>query len=268
VSPEAQKTAEELLAELEPAKPAPVAVVRPKIIAGDGRPGVYRVRPTADQAARGKRGDRVPGVTTVVKRFQESGGLIHWAYKCGLDDIDINEARDDAATAGHLGHDWVEDTIHERPLREPDKSLTDEQVAGARTALNAFIEWRDQVQLEIVATEVPLVSEALRFGGTLDAIFRLKRSRLVLGDWKTGNRVYSEHLAQLGGYAILIEENDLLAQLGGGALDGVQLLRFDKEFGSFAHYSWPLPVLEIGKSAFRQMRSLYDVCHRLGKAVG
>lgn len=221
-----------------------------KVLTGGGRPTVYK---TAD-------GKRVPGVTTITKRFQESGGLVRWAYNCGRDGIDIDRARDDAAEAGHLAHGWVDDTIHGRPLRDPPPELSEEQVSGARAALDAFVEWRDQVKLEIVETEVPLVSEELRFGGTFDAIFRVN-GRRMLGDWKTGNRVYGDHLAQMGGYAILLEER-------GTPVEGVALLRFDKEFGSFAHYNWPAPVLAIGKQAFRGMRELYDVCARLKKAVG
>lgn len=229
-----------------------------KPVQGGGRPSAYKT----------KDGKRVPGVTTVTKRFQESGGLIQWAFNCGRDGIDMNKSRDDAADAGHLAHAWVDDTIHGRPLSEPPRELGEEQITGAKTALEAFLEWRDQVNLEIVATEVALISEELKFGGTFDAIFRIKGSRLVLGDWKSGNRVYGDHLAQLGGYGLLIEENGFLEQFGGGALEGIQLLRFDKEFGSFAHYSWPLPVLDLGKSAFRDMRKLYDVVGRLKKAVG
>jgi len=236
-------------------EPAP-AKAAPAVRGGGGRPAAYKT----------KDGKRVPGVTTVTKRFQESGGLIRWAFNCGRDGIDMDRVRDDAADAGHIAHGWVDDTIHGRQLKEHPE-LTEDQLAGPRNALSAFVEWRDQVKLEIIATEVPLISEELRFGGTFDALFRIK-GRLVLGDWKSGNRVYGEHLAQLGGYAILIEETGFLEQFGGGTLDGAQLLRFDKEFGSFAQFSWPKPVLELGKTAFRQMRSLYDVCQRLGKAVG
>lgn len=218
-------------------------------ISGGGRPKMYK---TTD-------GKRVPGVTTVTKRFQESGGLIQWAYNCGREGIDMNRVRDDAADAGHIAHGWVDDTIHGRPLRDYP-GVEEEMLEGPRNALAGFLEWRDQVKLEIIETETPLVSDALKFGGTFDAIFRLK-GQLYLGDWKTGNRVYAEHLAQLGGYAILLAER-------GTVLHGAQLLRFDKEFGSFAHYNWPAPVLDLGVQAFEQMRALYDVCARLGKAVG
>lgn len=239
------------------------------VVSGGGRPNAYRVRPNEKQRAIGKPGDRVPGVTTITKRFQESGGLIQWAYNCGVEGIDMHRVRDDAGDAGHVAHGWVDDDIHGRPLGAPPRDFTEEMLEGPRNALAAFREWREQMKLEIIATEVPLVSEELRFGGTFDAIFRIK-GKLYLGDWKTGNKVYGEHLAQMGGYALLIEESGFLKQFEAEAheLAGVHLLRFDKEFGSFAHYSWPQPVLALGKKAFREMRSLYDVVAKLKGAVG
>ena len=36
-------------------------------------------------------GKRVPGVTTVLGRFKESGGLIHWSWKIAFDGL--TEAR-------------------------------------------------------------------------------------------------------------------------------------------------------------------------------
>lgn len=241
----ARATPKEIDNSYEP--PAP-----PPVIAGGGRP--QKGYKTSD-------GKRVPSVTTITKRFQESGGLIQWAYNCGIEGIDMHRVRDDAADAGHIAHQWVDDTIHGRPLKEYPNAPP-ELIDGARKALGAFLEWRDQVRLEVLETETPLVSDALKFGGTFDSLLRINgKPGILLGDWKTGNRVYAEHLAQLGGYAILLEER-------GTRVEGAQLLRFDKEFGSFAHYSWPAAVLDLGKAAFLQMRGLYDVCARLGKAVG
>ena len=57
-------------------------------------------------------GKRVPGVTTILGRFKESGGLIQWAYNCGRDGIDMNAARDNAANAGALAHALIDADIH------------------------------------------------------------------------------------------------------------------------------------------------------------
>ena len=45
-------------------------------------------------------GKRIPGVTTVIGRFKESGALIRWAYGRGRDGEELYESRDKAAEAG------------------------------------------------------------------------------------------------------------------------------------------------------------------------
>jgi hypothetical protein len=213
---------------------------------GGGRPPAYKLAS----------GTRVPGVTTITGRFKDSGALIRWAYNCGRDGIDIDKRRDDAADAGGIAHDWIEDTVHGRPLTEFPNAPED-MLAKAATALDAFMRWRDQVKLEIVETEVPLVSEVHRFGGTFDALFRIN-GELHLGDWKSGNRIYPEHVAQLGGYSILLKER-------GTEVVGAQLLRIDKTHASFSHFGWPQSVLALGEQAFLAQRSLYDLDSQLKK---
>lgn len=215
---------------------------------GGGRPKGYKLAS----------GTRVPGVTTITGRFKDGSALLRWAHKCGLEGIDIDRVRDDAADAGKMGHQWIEDTIHERDLTEFPLA-SDDMMEKAARALMAFKDWRSRNDVEFVETELPLVSEAHRFGGTLDALARIG-GKLRLVDFKTGNRVYPEHLAQLGGYAILLAEH-------GHEIEGADLLRLDKEHGGFAHHEWPLSVVDIGKRAFLSMRELYDLDAALKKAA-
>jgi len=61
-------------------------------------------------------GTRVPGVTTIISRFKDSGGLLWWAFEQGqaAQRGEINslyDKRDEAATAGTICHDLVEKYI-------------------------------------------------------------------------------------------------------------------------------------------------------------
>jgi hypothetical protein len=215
---------------------------------GGGRPKAYKL---AD-------GRRVPGVTTITGRFKDAGGLIRWAYNCGRDGVDMDRKRDDAADAGSIGHTWVEDTIHGREL-SAFPAATQAMLDGARSALAAFVDWRERNAVEIVETELPLISEKYAFGGTLDALLNIS-GRLRLGDWKTGNRIYPEHLAQLGGYSLLLKER-------GDVIDGADIVRLDKEHGGFAHHEYPMAIVELGEQAFLRMRELYDLDLKLKKAA-
>ena len=218
---------------------------------GTGRPSKAGYR-TAD-------GKRVPSVTTILGRFKDPGGLIHWAWKLGTEGEDYRKVRDDAADAGTLAHDGIEAAIHGTEWTPPP-DVDDEIVSRALTAIQGFHEWREQTRLEITATEVPLVSEAHLYGGTIDAVGRIGE-RLVIVDWKSSNKVYGDYLAQIGAYAALWEE------VRGERIEGAHLLRVDKEFGGFHHHTWGLDVLAAGLEYFLHCRQAYDLGAKLQKAA-
>lgn len=202
-------------------------------------------------------GTRVPGVTTIIKCLEDSGGLLHWAWQCGIDGIDYRKARDKAADAGTLAHDLIEAEIKGEPL---PTDADDAKLESAMNALERFREWRRQTQAIIETHERPLVSECYRFGGTPDAVATINGKRVLL-DWKSSNGVYGPYLAQLGGYAILIEECELWTP------EEAHLLRFDKECEAWTHHFWGPKMLELGRRAFLAALSAYPFKDRLKKAV-
>jgi hypothetical protein len=212
---------------------------------GTGRPakGGYT---TAD-------GKRIPSVTTITGRFKESGALLHWANRMGLEGKNLAEARDSATDVGSLVHKMIEADIHgtERP-EVPDDFA--ERVASAFTA---WQEWMEATKLEVVATELALVSEANQFGGTLDCVVRDGKGRLALADWKTSAGVYSEYLTQIAAYGALWNETQDEPLTG-----GYYLVRISKEHGDLETRHWP----ELGDALdlFLLLRTAYD----LDKAVG
>ena len=207
-------------------------------------------------------GEKVPGVTTIINRFKLSGGLIHWAWQQGMDGKDYRETRDAAADAGTLAHDMVEADIYGAPFdRTAYKSDVLDKADGA---FKAYQEWKRQTQLEVAESELSLLSRQHRFGGTLDALFI--QGRLALGDWKTSNAVYADHLLQLAAYAILWEENYPDRPITGGA----HLLRFSKSQHpddpiTFAHHYWS--DLTLAKKQFLLYREAFDLDKRLSTFI-
>lgn len=213
-------------------------------------------------------GDKIPGTTTIIGRFKESGGLIQWAYKSGREHERLvaqgkeapRHLYDVVASAGESGtiaHDMIEADILGTTYAPPP--ATDPAVLGrACNAFAQFKEWREQTRLEIVATERPYVSEALQFGGTVDAIGRDMRGRIVLVDWKTSGGVYSDMLIQLAAYALLLEEcaPEWTPQ-------GFHLLRVAKESADFAHHFYG--ELEDAKEQFRLLRRAYDLDRKIAQ---
>lgn len=207
-----------------------------------------------------KDGTRVPGTTTIIGRFKESGGLVHWAWDLGKQGLDYRDVRDKAADAGTLVHAMVEAHAAgrdpEKVLSEYDPSLHE----AANLGFGAYLEWAEMSKIEIVEQEMQLVSEEYRYGGTPDAIGYCN-GKLGLLDFKTG-RIYSDHVVQVGAYRQLWHENrpaDLL--------ESFHLLRWNRETGGFHHEMLPVHVVDLGWEQFKLFRRAYDLDKQIAKAV-
>lgn len=201
---------------------------------------------------RTKDGKRVPGATTICKIGTDPGGLIHWAWQCGVDGIDYRKARDEAADVGSLIHDAVDLVLkHGKPADEVRETFLAEAGAEVVVGFDSFCEWYEQVRFEPLATEVSLVSEKHGFGGTFDALGRVG-DRLALADWKSGRCYPDQHAPQLAAYCALWEEHHPDERV-----ERFYILRFDKNTGSFMHYSWPRSVIDAAWSDFLLRLGVY-----------
>lgn len=209
-----------------------------------------------------KDGTRVPSVTTVLSRFKESGGLVHWAWNLGKQNLDYRSVRDSAADAGTAAHAMVEAYALGVPF-DP-VSFRPEILEKAKGAYDGFLAWAKQTGLKIVKTEQALVSEKYKYGGTLDAM--LVQDQLAIGDYKTSNHVYGDHACQLAAYGQLWDENNPNTPITGG----YHLLRFSKpehpdDPVSFTHHYWS--DLSLPLTMFLHLREAYALDARVKKMV-
>lgn len=231
--------------------------------------------PTPRQGYRAADGKKIPSVTTVLK-IKDPGALINWAYKTGREHGVLEGQGNPAPSGLYEGSDilaigtcvhsmceaWVKG---DEPMLVLERALEEDTVndkatfrAQAASAYSAFEFWCKGTQLEIVDCEVQVISEAHRYGGTLDFIGKLN-GKLVLGDFKTSNGVWPEYLCQLAAYAKAYEETT------GNKIDGgYHLLRFSKENGDFGHHFYP-SLDDDAWPAFLNLRALYDLTEKLKK---
>lgn len=208
-----------------------------------------------------KDGTRVPSVTTILSPWHPEGieGLLGWANKLGREGKSHREERDKAADIGTLAHAMVEAHIHGKDAIAQLKGVADDIAKRSFSAFEAYREWAEQTKLQVTHTELPLVSEKYRFGGTFDAI--LIGNRRAMGDWKSSNAVHATYLCQIAAYGKLWEENYPAEPIDGG----YALLRFDKTYGDFSHRWWD--NLDTAWKAFLHLRELYDAAKELRARV-
>lgn len=203
-------------------------------------------------------GSRVPGTTTVIGRFKDSGGLIHWAWTEGREGRDYRVTRDNAANSGTIGHEMVERHIKGEPIPEESNDYPVDVWMRAKQAFSSYLDWERHTKLKVIATEVRMVSERYRYGGTLDAVGEID-GKLCLLDWKTGGVYGDTVIPQLAAYINLWNEHHPDAPITGGAHIG----QFSKTEADFTHRYFA--DVSDGWEAFKRMRELYDIVFRLKK---
>ena len=95
------------------------------------------------------------------------------------------------------------------------------QVDLAENSLISFYEWEKRHTVEPIFCEKAIVSERLKYGGTLD-LYCLLDGVYTLVDFKTGKHVYDEYFVQTSGYKNLLTENGL-------PVERVQILRIGRD---------------------------------------
>ena len=196
---------------------------------------------------------RVPGASTVAKLISDSGGLIHWAWTEGSEGRDYRVTAQNAASAGTLVHEAAEAWKHGVPYEWHGPP---EIIAKAKVGYGAFLEWTEQTKLKIEQSEVSLVSEVHRFGGTFDAL--MMGNKRVMADYKTASSVYPEHLLQIAAYGKLWEEHH-----PDQPIQAFYILRFSRDTGDFATNFFG--NLDEAWQAFLHCRALYDLKAQLAK---
>lgn len=201
-------------------------------------------------------GKRVPGATTICK--DDATGLVIWSNNLGLEGIQYRSHIESLQEAGTLIHEGVETILDgKNPATVIAKCPNPEMEESVRKGLGAFSRWRDMLKPEVVMQEMPLVSEEYRFGGTPDALL-LINSVNRLGDWKTG-ALRPEHLLQMGAYDRLIQEKL------GITVEGADVIRFDRDTGTFTHMELDRTALDLGWAAFSMRRDLYETMKAVRK---
>lgn len=187
-------------------------------------------------------GKRLPGTTTVIGRFKDSGGLLQWAFKQGQEGAShLYEKANEAADIGTAAHALIEYHINGSDKKPQEYlELSEDDQAKARNAFDLYLKWEHQTGLKMLSKyqEIQLVSPEYSFGGTPDAIAEID-GKIVLLDWKTSNGVYQDYIIQLAAYRHLINEGvrmDTGDPLNMQVENEAHLLRFAKEYPDFGHH--------------------------------
>lgn len=161
------------------------------------------IKAKAHQRYKTSEGIPCVGVTTVLGVMNKPA-LVGWANKLGLDGYDVNKWVDSLAEIGTLIHYLVECNLKGK---EPELGdYTANQINTAKEAFKKWEAWRANNKVELIDSEMQVVSDSLQVGGTCD-VYAKVNGRLTVLDIKTSKGCYSEQRTQVVAYAKLLEEN-------------------------------------------------------------
>lgn len=136
--------------------------------------------------------------------MQAKPQLIKWANKIGLDGYEVDKWVDSLARIGTLAHYMVECDI--KGIKADLADYSPNEIDAAETGHIKWMMWRDKNKFELIASEMQMISNSLRVGGTCD-IYAVVNGVKTLLDIKTSKACYSEHRTQVVAYRRLLEEN-------------------------------------------------------------
>jgi len=152
-------------------------------------------------------GDQLAGGSTICKIGDDAGALIHWAWDLGRQGKDYRKERNTAANIGTIAHFMIECMLNEQVADLSDFDQAD--IDKALVCYTKFLDWWELQNLKVVKTEIQLVNELYKYGGTIDLIAVDQQGDYVLMDFKTSKKISDSYWRQCAGYAELWNYNNL-----------------------------------------------------------
>lgn len=141
----------------------------------------------------------MPSVTEIIS-VADRRDFSQWTQRVGRKEA--NRISDGAKALGSKVHATAQ-AVAEAYCRDTTVYVLEEMQPYA-DAVREFLEVHVE---EVIATELALSSDRLRFGGTLDAFVRLKDGSYSVVDYKTTSSLTRDHGMQLCAYALLLREH-------------------------------------------------------------
>jgi hypothetical protein len=212
-----------------------------------------------------KDGTEVPGASTLSKIGDDQTGLKNASIRMALDKgLDSNIVWKRDTDIGTGVHRMIQQHLLGQSVTEPEVDgvpITDDLMR--RTCWLCYRGWERWYAgsgFKAVETELSLVSERERFGGTFDAILE-KNGILYVADWKTSKQFSHAMLIQIAGYRGLFNEDPLCALVHRGLI-----VRLSKDTGIALPRSYGSKSLDVGWKYILKQRDLHEGKKEVAKA--
>jgi hypothetical protein len=158
----------------------------------------------------------VPSVTWIAGFWPKGVGFYKWLADKGWDEAEA--AKSAAGDKGSAVHKAIEMILNGQEFRidtkVEDKSNSSEQEYATREltyeellCVKSFMDWKNEVKPEVIATETTVFSDINGYAGTVDFVCRIEGVPYVI-DFKTSKQVWKEHELQISAYRVALENGE------------------------------------------------------------
>lgn len=144
----------------------------------------------------------IPSVTTILQAYPKDAHFFQWLKQVGEE---ADTIRDEAGRRGSIVHSLTERYDAGEEVNLLDNGGNIGYKMSEWTMFERYVEYRQQVQQEIMFSEINFISEKLGYAGTVDRIVNFN-GKTYLIDIKTSNTIYEHYWLQLAAYNELIKE--------------------------------------------------------------
>ncbi len=215
-----------------------------------------------------KDGSEVPGASTLSKIGDDQTGLKNASIKMALErGLDSNTVWKRDADIGTGVHGMIQQRLLGQEVAEPEADgvpIVDELMK--RTCWLCFRGWETWYYssgFKVLHTEMSLVSEIERFGGTFDAILEGKNGFLWVADWKTSKQFNHAMLVQVAGYRGIINEVRIIPDY---PVHRGLIVRLSKDTGKAIPRAYAKEQLDVGWNHILRQRDLHEGKKEVAKA--
>lgn len=203
-------------------------------------------------------GKTYPSVTTVLQCVAYNRNIVDWANWLGLQHMNYAKTLDATAREGTLAH------AHAQKLVDPENGAIPELADPlteyyVKSRMRHFKEKIDQYEgrWKTIYTEHPMVSHTYEIGGTMDWYAEWDGVP-TLFDFKTSKGVRDKHLLQLGGYRLMMMDNDLPVEQAGIIIIGRDFCRFS---------IFDIDTIKLASEWFLKVHEWYKIHQKLDEMM-
>jgi hypothetical protein len=176
----------------------------------------WYMRPSKDAESGIPNYTAVPSVTWIAGYWPKNQAFWQWVASKGWDEAQIvKQAAGDKGSAVHLaierilgGEEFRIDTKIEDKNRSTEQDLALRELTYEELlCVKSFLDWRDAVKPEVIATETTIFSDIHGYAGTVDLVCRIDGVPYVV-DFKTSKQVWKEYELQVSAYRAALESGE------------------------------------------------------------